>query len=433
MLQPTKLFWLLLASMAPFSQTVAATPIEELNSLVAIVDEDVITRLELDRRIIKIKQQLAQRNTPLPSEAALERQVLERMIVEHLQLTQAKKRGVTVDDESLNKVLNNIAAENGLSLIQLREVLQEDGIDFTGFREQIRDEIIISRLRNSVVESRINITEQEIDSFLESQQEDQNRNTEYRVAHILIALPEAASPEQVQEARARAEKVLQELESGADFSQLAATWSDGQQALKGGDLDWRKASELPTLFSEVVLTMQPGTLSELIRSPSGFHILKLTEIRGQQQQSVITQTHARHILIQTSSVVSDQEARQKLERLRERLLNGDDFAELARIHSEDSGSGANGGDLGWANPDSYVPAFEEAMNNLTTGELSEPFKSRFGWHILQVIERRDQDNSASINRDKARKILRNRKKEEETKMWLRRIRDEAYVEYRLNS
>lgn len=432
MLLPTKLFWLLLAAVATLSQTVAAAPIEELNSLVAIVDEDVITRLELDRRITRIKQQLAQQNTPLPPEEALERQVLERMIVEHLQLTQAKQRGVTVDDESLNKVLSNIAAENGLSLIQLREVLQEDGIDFAGFREQIRDEIIISRLRNSVVVSRINITEQEIDSFLESQQEDENRNTEYQIAHILIALPEAASPEQVQEAHARAEKVLQELEDGADFSQLAATWSDGQQALKGGDLGWRKASELPTLFSEVVVTMPPGALSELIRSPSGFHILKLTEIRG-QQQNVITQAHARHILIQTSSVVSDREARQKLERLRERILNGEDFAELARIHSEDSGSGANGGDLGWADPGSYVPAFEEAMSNLTTGELSEPFKSRFGWHILQVLERRDQDNTASFNRDKARKILRNRKKEEETKLWLRRIRDEAYVEYRLNS
>ena len=411
---------------------VAAEQIKELNSMVAIINEDVITRLELDHRILKIKQQLASQNTPLPPAAALERQVLERMIVEHLQLTLAKQRGVTVDDESLNNILSNIAAENGLSLIQLREVLQEDGIDFAGFREQIRDEIIISRLRNAVVDSSIKITDQEIDTFLESQREDQNRNAEYRVAHILISLPEAASPEQVQEARTRAEKVLEELNGGADFSQMAATWSDGQQALKGGDLGWRKASELPTLFSEIVVAMQPAAISELIRSPSGFHILKLAEVRG-QQQSIITQTHARHILIQTSSLVSDQDARQKLERLRERILGGEDFAELARINSEDTGSGSKGGDLGWANPGGYVPAFEEAMNKLAIDEISEPFKSRFGWHILQVLERRNIDNTASFNRDKARKILRNRKKEEETKQWLRRIRDEAYVEYRLNS
>ena len=411
---------------------VAAEQIKELNSMVAIINEDVITRLELDHRILKIKQQLASQNTPLPPAAALERQVLERMIVEHLQLTLAKQRGVTVDDESLNNILSNIAAENGLSLIQLREVLQEDGIDFAGFREQIRDEIIISRLRNAVVDSSIKITDQEIDTFLESQREDQNRNAEYRVAHILISLPEAASPEQVQEARTRAEKVLEELNGGADFSQMAATWSDGQQALKGGDLGWRKASELPTLFSEIVVAMQPAAVSELIRSPSGFHILKLAEVRG-QQQSIITQTHARHILIQTSSLVSDQDARQKLERLRERILGGEDFAELARINSEDTGSGSKGGDLGWANPGGYVPAFEEAMNKLAIDEISEPFKSRFGWHILQVLERRNIDNTASFNRDKARKILRNRKKEEETKQWLRRIRDEAYVEYRLNS
>lgn len=432
MFQPIKLFWLLLIAMTTHIAPVAAEQIKELNSMVAIINEDVITRLELDHRILKIKQQLASQNTPLPPAAALERQVLERMIVEHLQLTLAKQRGVTVDDESLNNILSNIAAENGLSLIQLREVLQEDGIDFAGFREQIRDEIIISRLRNAVVDSSIKITDQEIDTFLESQREDQNRNAEYRVAHILISLPEAASPEQVQEARTRAEKVLEELNGGADFSQMAATWSDGQQALKGGDLGWRKASELPTLFSEIVVAMQPAAISELIRSPSGFHILKLAEVRG-QQQSIITQTHARHILIQTSSLVSDQDARQKLERLRERILGGEDFAELARINSEDTGSGSKGGDLGWANPGGYVPAFEEAMNKLAIDEISEPFKSRFGWHILQVLERRNIDNTASFNRDKARKILRNRKKEEETKQWLRRIRDEAYVEYRLNS
>lgn len=429
--QPLKLLWLLLIATLSFSVTVAAEEIKELNSIVAIVDEDVITRLDLDRRISEIRQQLARQKTPLPPAAALERQVLERMIVEHLQLNLAKQRGITIDDESLNQVLTSIAAENGISLNQLQEVLQKDGIDFAGFREQIRDELIITRLRNAVVENRIAITGQEIDAFLESRQADQNRDTEYRIAHILISVPEAASPEQVQKANAKATKVLQKLNEGADFSQMAATWSDGQQALKGGDLGWRKAGELPTLFSDIVVKMQPQALSELIRSPSGFHILKLVEIRG-QQKNIITQTHARHILIQTSSVVSNAEARQKLDVLRERILDGEDFAELARIHSEDKGSGSKGGDLGWANPGNFVAAFEGEMSKLSKGDISKPFKSRFGWHILQVLERRNIDNSASFNRDNARMILRKRKKEQVTKQWLRRLRDEAYVEYRLN-
>lgn len=424
--------WLLLAATVAITQPASANRIEELNSIAAVVDDDVITRLELDNRINSIKKQLAQQNTPLPPEEALQRRVLERMIVEKLQLAQAKQRGISVDDESLNKVITNIAAENNLSLVQFQEVLQRDGVDFAAFREQIRDEIIISRLINRVVTSRISISDQEVDSFLAAQQENESRNLEYRLSHILIALPEAASPEQVQEARSKADKVLEELHAGADFSRAAATWSDGQQALNGGDLGWRKAGELPTLFSETVLTMQPGEISALIRSPSGFHILMLNQTRGEQSH-VIKQTHARHILIRTNDVVSDYEARSRLERLRERILNGEDFAELARTHSDDTGSGAKGGDLGWANPGSYVPAFEETMNSLNEGEISGPFKSRFGWHILQVMERRNHDDTEEFNRNNARQVLHKRKIEEEQTLWLRRLRDEAYVEYRLNS
>jgi peptidyl-prolyl cis-trans isomerase SurA len=420
---------LLIPLLLLFSSSLAAA-VQELNGIAAVVDDDVITWIELNQRVESISQQLAQRNTPLPPREILERQILDRQILEHLQLKLAEQAGIQIDDESLNQIITNIARENGMSLEQFRGALARDGIEFAFFREQIRNEVIITRLRASQVDNRINVSPQEVDTFLEAQKGQQQRNTEFHLYHILIAVPGSASPDEVSEARSKAEQVLAELRQGADFQQMAVSYSSGQQALEGGDLGWRRAAQLPTLFAEKVLAMQPGQVSDLIRSSSGFHILKLAEKRGQERH-IIRQVNARHILLTTSALVSSAEARIRLTRLRERILGGEDFAELARAHSEDPGSAAKGGELGWADPGIYVQEFQQALKSTREGAVSEPFKSQFGWHILQPLGWREHDNTEEALRNQAFQALRERKIEEETQNWLRRMRDEAYVEYRL--
>ncbi|WP_127478252.1 peptidylprolyl isomerase [Sulfurivermis fontis] len=406
-----------------------AAKVVELNRIVAVVNDEAITNLELEKRLQSILVQLRQNGTALPPMEILRRQVLERLIIERLQLALAADRGVRVDDETLNEVITRIAAQNQLSPQQFRAALERDGGDFAEFREEVRHEIIMSNLRAREVESRIEVTPQEVDDFLARQAAGGGLDTEYHLGHILIAVPEGASPEQVQTARAKAQEVLEQLRAGADFRQMAITHSAGQQALQGGDLGWRKGGQLPTLFADSVLRLAPGEVSEPLRSSSGFHIIKLIDKRGEQREYV-TQTHARHILIRSTALVADTEARARLERLRERILQGEDFAELARANSEDPGSGAKGGDLGWANPGTFVGPFEQAMNKLQPGEISEPFRSQFGWHIVQVIERRQRDSTEELKRARAHDAIRQRKIEEETQDWLRRLRDEAYVEYK---
>lgn len=408
-----------------------AGQIEELNRIVAVVDDDVITDHELEQRLRSIKRQLRDRNTRMPPDDILRRQVLERLVIERLQLNLAMRTGIRVDDEALNRVITNIAKQNALTLPQFRNVLERDGYDFADFREEIRNEVIISRLRARHVENQVTITPQEIDIFLESQAAQSANDTQYHLSHILIAVREAAGPEDVQRAKAKATRVLEELRNGADFAQIAVTHSDGQQALEGGDLGWRKAGQLPTLFSDVVMGMSKGQVSDLIRSPSGFHIIKLND-KKDGEKHVVRQVHARHILIRTSAVVSDAEAKSQLDELRRRILNGEDFATLAQAHSQDPGSAAQGGDLGWAGPGTYVPAFEKAIAQLAEGEISEPFESRFGWHIVQLLGTRSHDSTDEYRRTKAQEALRARKTEEEAENWLRRLRDEAYVEYRLD-
>jgi peptidyl-prolyl cis-trans isomerase SurA len=404
--------------------------VEELNGIAAVVDDDVITWSELDRRVETVAQQLRQKNTRLPPRDILERQILERLILEQLQLKQAEQLGIRVNDEELNKVVANIASKNNLTLEQFRAALARDGLSFAFFREQIRNELVMGRLRSNQVDNRVNVTPQEVDAFLEGQRGQQERNSEYHLYHILVSVPGSASPEQVQASRAKAEEVLGKLRDGADFRQMAVAYSDGQQALEGGDLGWRRAAQLPSLFAEVVLEMQPGQVSGLIRSSSGFHILQLADKRGQERQ-LIRQVHARHILLKTSPLVSDSEARNRLLRLRERIRGGEPFAELARAHSEDPGSAVKGGDLGWADPSIYVREFQEALNNNPVGTISEPFKSQFGWHIMEVLAWRDYDNTEEARRNQAFQALRQRKIEEAEQNWLRRLRDEAYVELRL--
>lgn len=400
-----------------------------LDTIVAIVDDDIITRSELDAALATIEQQARQGNNPLPPQNVLERQVLDRLILNLLQRRAVERNGIVVDDQTVNAALEDIARQNNLTLSQLRETIEQEGFSFAKFREDIRQEISITRLRQRVVESRIQVSEQEVNNLLTGAQTNQG-DREYHIAQILIALPEGTDEEQLDAARAKVQEVLEQLRQGADFQGLAMTVSDGRQALEGGDLGWRKADQLPTLFAEVVPRLQPGQISDPIRSPSGFHIVKLLEVKGEQRQ-MITQTHPRHILIKTSEVVSDEDALLHLQRLRERIVNGEDFGELARAHSNDPASAVQGGDLGWLSPGEVAQQFEEKMNALQPGEISEPFKTPFGWHIVQVLERRRHDSTIEAQRTAAHEALFKRKSEEEWDQWLRRLRDEAYVEVRL--
>ncbi len=409
----------------------AAPRIVELDRVVAVANDNVITLKELEQRMETIKLQLQQASRgDVPPDDVLRPQVLDRLIIERLQLDRAIESGIRVEDEEVNRTISRIAADSNISLQEFREVLTRDGVDFASFREDIRNEMIISRLRSREVENRVKVSDAEVEHFLESRTGRDTERVQYRLSHILIAVPEAASPEQVRKGRDEAEEILTQVRDGADFREMAVAHSDGQQALEGGDLGWRSREELPTLFADAVSGMEAGEVTDPIRSPSGFHLVRLEATRGQAEH-LVQQNHAQHILISTNELVSDENARARLDRLRDRIQAGEDFAALARTHSDDKGSASRGGDLGWSNPGSFVPAFEQVLDKLSPGEVSQPFKSDFGWHIVQLIERRDHDNTEAYNRNRAHQALRKRKAEEELQSWLRRLRDEAYVEIRL--
>ena len=401
-----------------------------IDSIIAVVNDDVITASELDKELKGITQQLRAQNTTLPPAETLRAQVLDRMVLKRLQLQLAGVNHIKVDDEALNRTILNIATQNKLSLSEFRNVLDGDGINFEDYRENIRIELTLAQLRQRQVTNRIVVTEQEADEFLETQAVQGTATDEFRLNHILIVVPDAATVEQVDKAHKKATMVLGELRNGADFAQTALSVSGGAQALQGGDLGWRKLGQLPTLFSNIVTTMKVGNLSEPIRSPSGFHIIKLVDKRKSDEQHLITQTRARHILIRPTELQSSDDARRKLEQLKQRIAAGDDFADLARSHSEDSATAVNGGSVGWVSPGDLVPAFEEVMGQLKINQVSAPFQTQFGWHIVQVLERRDYDNSAELKKTRARDEIRQRKIEEETQTWLRQMRDEAFVELR---
>jgi len=357
--------------------------------------------------------------------------VLERLIIERLELQAASRSGIRIEDESLNRAIERIAARNELTLREFRDVLERDGYDFAQFRERIRNEMLISRLRRDQVESRIRVSDRDIDNFLATRAKQQGGGTEYHVAQILVALPDAASPEQIADARDRVSAIADELAGGADFARVAAARSDGQQALAGGDLGWRKQLDLPTLFADQVPAMEVGEVIGPLRSGSGFHLVKLLASRDQERH-VVRETHARHILVRPGELISDDEARTRLEQIRLRLEGGEDFAALARAHSDDPASAAKGGDLGWISTGDVVPEFQARMDALESGGLSEPFRTEFGWHLLEVLERRDRDDTERAQRNAAREQIRQRKVEEEAQAWLRQLRDEAYVKYQLD-
>jgi peptidyl-prolyl cis-trans isomerase SurA len=417
-----------LTSLFPAPSAYAGVP---LDRIVAIVNEDVIMQSELNNKLRALASQLSEQNAPLPPRDILEKQVLEQLILNKLQLQFAANTGILVDDETLNRAISNIASENKVNLTQFREILERDGYSYEAFREDIRNEIIIARLKQRQVDNRVTVTDREIDNFLVTEEIQGGIETEYRLSHILIATPEEATAEETEQAKMVAEKVLEDLANGEDFAMLARTVSDGQQALEGGDLGWRKAADIPSLFTDHVQKMEEGEVSDLIQNPGGFHIIKLTGVRSGDKY-MVTQTRARHILIRPNELVTNEEAKTRLEQLLIRLQGGDSFEDLARSHSEDPGSAVNGGDLGWTNPGDMVPEFENEMNRLEPGETSEPFRTPFGWHIVQVLERRQHDNTEDLKRARAREIIRARKIEEAQQNWLRGLRDEAYVEYRLD-
>jgi peptidyl-prolyl cis-trans isomerase SurA len=406
-----------------------------VDRIVAVVNKEVITATELADQVAAAERQLRRQGTPLPDHAALEHQVLERLILVKAQLQLARDTGIKVDDAQLDKALERIAESNHMTVGEFRQALARDGVDFDKFRREVRDQIILTRLREREVDDKIQVSDSEIDLYLEQQKENAGATKEeYNVAHILIRLPDQASPEQIAAAQARADKARSEALAGADFAKLAATYSDGPDALNGGALGWRGADRLPELFATALKTMKPGDVSAVLRSPAGFHLLKLLGTRegGGADGPPVEQTHVRQILIKTNEAVSEDDARRRLEDLRGRIVQGGaSFAEMARLYSQD-GSAARGGDLGWVYPGDTVPDFERAMNALKPGEVSEPVRTPFGWHLIEVLDRRTAAVSADRRRLMARQALRERKSDEAYQEWLRQLRDETYVELHLD-
>lgn len=398
--------------------------------IVAVVNDEVITQVELTDRLELVLRQLRQQGTSLPPRNELERQMLERMIIDKLQLQRAREMGLHVDDAQLEQTLHRIATNNHMSIEQFRETLQRDGITFANFREEIRNEMTIARVREREVDNRIVVSEGEIDNFLNSQATGSG-NQEYDVSHILLRLPEGATPEQIQRTQAKADDIYRRLQAGEDFAQMAAAYSDAPDGLRGGSLGARPLDRMPGIFAEAVVKLAPGQLAPILRSSNGFHIVKLLAKGGATVPPQVQQTHARHILIKVDELVSDVEAKRRLDDLHERLKNGAKFEELARLFSQD-GSAAKGGDLGWLYPGDTVPDFERVMDQLAPGEISVPIRSPFGYHLVQVLERRMQDVSDERKRAAAREALKERKLDEAYQDWLRQERDRAYVDIRLD-
>jgi len=412
------------------AQKPAAGRVVLLDRIIAVVNDEVITRRDLDDRIKVVLSQLKQQGTPLPPSDVLEKQVLERVIYNQVQLQYAKETGLRVEDAILEKAVNRIAEDNKITVAAMRQALEKDGVNFNKFREELRDEIIIVRLREREVDNKVQIADSEIDNFLSTLQTHDGKVEEFNLSHILVRVPEQASPEQLQERRARAEQALAQIKGGADFRQVAASFSDAPDAVQGGAMGWRELAQLPTIFAEAVKNLKSGEVGAVLRSPNGFHIVRVNERRGQDAPMIVSQTHARHILIKTTELVSENDAKDRLVKLKERLDNNADFAELARLQSED-GSASRGGDLGWLSPGDTVPEFEKAMDGLKPGQISEPTRSPFGWHLIQVLERRNQDMSQQQQRLRARQALRAQKADEAYQEWVRQLRDKAFVEYRL--
>jgi peptidyl-prolyl cis-trans isomerase SurA len=416
---------------AVFLSAATQAEVQPLNRVVAIVDNDVIMQSQLDARVREVQQTIAKRGAALPPANVLDQQVLERLIIENIQLQIGDRSGIRITDEELNQAIGTIAQRNGMSIEQFRAALATDGLSFADARDQVRREMIISRVRQRRVAERIQVSDQEVQNFLASDLGKLQLSEEFRLANILIAVPEGASPETIQAADRQAQELYQQLQQGADFAQLAIARSASETALEGGEMGWRKAAQLPPPFDAMIGALSVGEVTEPMRTPGGFIMLKLLEKRGGGGNQVRDEVNVRHILIKPSEIRSEAETKRLVERLHQRIKAGEDFAELAKSFSEDPGSALNGGLLSWIDPNALVPEFREVMNSTPSGELSKPFKTTYGWHVLQVMGRRATDSSEQFREQQAMNLLRNRKYDEELQAWLRQIRDEAYVESKL--
>ena len=402
-----------------------------LDRIVAVVNEDVIMKSELENKVYTINEKMKEQGANTPPESILKRQVLNNLIQNRIQLQLATRIGIKVNDENLNRTISNIAAESQVTLEQFREILEKDGYNYEQFREDIRNEITLTQLRKRQVTNRIIVSEKEIDNFLTNDNSQSIFQTEMRLSHILFSLSETATEDEITQTEQIASKVRDKLLTGADFAKIASTVSDGGNAKAGGDLGWRKIDDIPTLFTDYIPDMKVGDISELIRSPSGFHIIKISDLKD-MEENIVEQTHARHILVKINELRTDKQANEKLIQLKLRIDNGDDFGLLAKGNSDDAMSAIDNGDLGWSIPGELVPEFQRVLDGLEINETSEPFKSRFGWHIAQVLGRRNHDNTESIKRARARKVIGDRKLNEALQNWNRELLDEAYIEYRLD-
>ena len=402
-----------------------------VDRVVAVVNDEAITQYDLDDAKRIVLQQLKQQNVQPPAQDVLDKQVLERMMTERSLLQFAKENGVRVDDTMIERAILRIAQENKLSAEDFRKALAKENIDYPRYREDVRHELTVQRLREREVDSKITVSDAEVEQYLATLKSQSSGEAEYKLAHILVTVPEQASAEQIDARKRRTEDALRALKNGADFAQVAAGFSDASDALGGGNLGWRSGARLPTVFADEVRAMQVGQVSGITRSAAGFHIVKLLEKRSRNEPTVVDQTHARHILVRVNEIVSESDAKAKIDRLKDRIDSGTKFEELAKLNSEDTTS-AKGGDLGWVNPGDTVPEFDEAMKKLEPNQISAPVRTPFGWHLIQVLERRRQDITGDRARSEAQVAIRQRKADEAFQDWVRQIRDRAYVEVRLD-
>jgi peptidyl-prolyl cis-trans isomerase SurA len=424
--------FLLIFATGVFAQTRdLSTSGEMLDRIAAVVNDGVVLASQLDDQTEEITERLRQQKTELPPRNVLRKQILERLVMEEVQMQRANKLGLQVSDEMLNGALDNIARQNGISFADLPRMMQQEGVDYRVYREEIRRQMTLQMLRQRDVIARINISPREMEQAMTRAKNSPNQNSEYNISHILVSVPVTASPEQIEAREKRMREAYEKAKAGEDFAQLALTYSDSSTNIEGGSLGWRKGSQLPSIVADQIAKMKAGDLSEPIRTPSGFHLFRLNETRGGTEQAVVAQVHARHILLSTNELEDDQTLEQKLNDIRERVLKGEDFAAIAAVTSKDPGSAADGGDLGWAGPGTFVPEFQKQIDALQENEISKPFKSEYGWHIVQVLGRRQHDITQDKERQQVYAQLRESKAEEETELWLRRLRDEAFVEYRM--
>jgi peptidyl-prolyl cis-trans isomerase SurA len=403
---------------------------ELLDRIAAIVNDGLVLKSELDAQMDSVTKRLTEQKVELPSQSVLRQQVLDRLILQEIQTQQAKRVGLTISDEQLNSALQEIAARNKIPFDQLPTALAAQGVDYKLYRDSMRKELTLNTLRQRDVIARITVTPHELEQYL-ARQQSAAANDEFNVSHILLSLPAAATPQQLTEISQKAQDLVARANKGEDFGQLAIANSNSQTALDGGQLGWRKGSQLPQFILDLVTKMKPGEISAAVRTPSGFHIVKLNERRGGEPQVIVNQIHVRHILLKTNELDDDETVRQKLAKLRERILAGEDFAGIASTTSQDPGSAPDGGDLGWSGPGTFVPEFDKNIADLKPNEISEPFKTRYGWHIVQMLGTRTYDSTDDVRRQKAFAAIRESKADEETELWLRRLRDEAFVEVKM--